>query len=93
MSYHTVSPSKNMTLNQLLKVKDNNYMGLNGNDYCCFEIESRIIELKTKLANKTKYVPVDFGPVVQAKQDIKFEMISNNKKTMFKIDMANEKAA
>lgn len=87
-----------MTLNQLLKIKQDNYLGLNGKDYCPFEVETRIIEIMNKQAAASKYQPQEWNELVGSgsqapavKQTINFKLKTT--KPMFVVNMANEKAA
>lgn len=102
MSYYTVSASKHMTLDQLKKIKADNYLGANGKDYCPFELEARIQEIETKQAmafvsscnalenQRAKYMQIN-DKLAQPKKQINiFKMNLNNNKPMFPINMALE---
>jgi len=50
---HTIQKTENMTLAQCLRIKENQFRSAdNTQDYCPFEIEQRIIDLKVKKAAK-----------------------------------------
>lgn len=97
-----MSVPKNMTLDQLKKIKADNFVAKNGNDYCPFEIESRIIEIETKQAmsfvasckrvenEAAKYMQInDKLAQPKAKPNI-FKMNLNSNKPMFPVNMALE---
>lgn len=46
------SPSKFQSLQGLLQIKKDNYLGAMGKDYCPFEVEELIIQKKNKLADE-----------------------------------------
>lgn len=45
------SPSRSMTIKQLLQIQQNNYLGADGTEYVPEEVDSRIWELGAKLAD------------------------------------------
>ena len=87
----TSGVSKHATLAQLLRIKQDNYLGVNGKDYCVFEVESRIIEIKTRQASalKGELNPWIGSAVPEVKRAIKF--LLKQTKPMFILDMANER--
>lgn len=102
MTYGLTSASKNMTLNQLKKIKADNFVGSNGKDYCPFELEARIQEIEMRQAmnfvssckniEKKSAHTAQVNDFLAKPKSTKLEFKIQNNKPMFPLNMALEMA-